>query len=103
MYIKKKIQVQYPPKVKISLIEGGLDTGLIPEGNIINLVCICDSNPSEVTYRWHLNDELLPDQNSKTLVSSSLIFFTLFKHFSSSFFFHTDNIQCNKRLSKFNC
>lgn len=52
------------------LVDGALDTGRIPEGNIVSFMCEADANPNELTYRWFLNDEVMPDQNSKVMVIS---------------------------------
>ena len=66
---KKNIfQVEFAPKVQVLLVDGSLDTGRIPEGNIVSFMCEADANPSELTYRWFLNDEVMPEQNSKIMV-----------------------------------
>lgn len=54
--------------MQVLLLDGALDTGRIPEGNIVSFMCEADANPSELTYRWFLNDEVMPEQNSKIMV-----------------------------------
>lgn len=53
----------------VSIVNGALDTGQIPEGSNIDVMCSVDANPDAITYRWYLNDEQLPDQSSRILVS----------------------------------
>lgn len=66
------VQVEYAPKVQVLLVDGALDTGRIPEGNIVSFMCEADANPNELTYRWFLNDEAIPEQNSKIMVNHRL-------------------------------
>lgn len=63
------LQVQYAPKVVVSVVNGALETGQIPDGNTIDVLCAVDANPDVVTYRWFLNEEQLPDQTNRVLVS----------------------------------
>lgn len=62
-------QVKYAPKVLVTVIEGALDTGRIPEGNSIKLHCKADANPQKVTYRWYINDDIVVDATLNELVS----------------------------------
>lgn len=73
MYKKLKIiydfQVKYAPKVVITIVEGALDTGRIPIDNSIRLRCNADANPSELTYQWYINDEMIIDATFIDLVT----------------------------------
>lgn len=60
-------QVKYAPKVIVSIVDGALDTGRIPEGNIVSLLCQADANPSDINYRWYINDEQIDGQTSHTV------------------------------------
>lgn len=60
--------MEYAPKLQVLLVDGALDTGRIPEGNIVSFMCEADANPNELTYRWFLNDEVMSDQSSKIMV-----------------------------------
>ena len=60
--------MKYAPKVQITIIEGALDTGRIPEGNIVSFLCTADANPNNLTYRWYINDDAYAHETSKTLV-----------------------------------
>lgn len=66
------LKVQYAPKVVVSVVNGALETGQIPDGNTIDVLCAVDANPDVVTYRWFLNDEQIPDQTNRVLVSALL-------------------------------
>lgn len=67
------VQVQYAPKVIVSVVNGALESGQIPNGNTIDVLCAVDANPDVVTYRWYLNDEQVPDQTGRMLVSKNNI------------------------------
>lgn len=53
---KLKLEVKYAPKVQVKVIGGALAGGRIPEGAEIRLSCRADANPSELTFRWSIND-----------------------------------------------
>ncbi|CAH1984755.1 unnamed protein product [Acanthoscelides obtectus] len=56
---KLKLEVKYAPKVSVSILSGANAGGRIPEGSEVRLGCKADANPSNVQYRWFLNDEPL--------------------------------------------
>lgn len=56
--------MKYAPKVIVSIVEGALDTSRIPEGNIVSLLCQADANPSEINFRWYINDEIIDSQTN---------------------------------------
>lgn len=56
---KLKLEVKYAPKVSVSVIGGALAGGRIPEGAEVRLSCRADANPTDLTYRWYINDELV--------------------------------------------
>lgn len=57
--VKMKLEVKYAPKVQVKVIGGALAGGRIPEGAEIRLSCRADANPTELTYRWSINDRLV--------------------------------------------
>ncbi|CAG9816167.1 unnamed protein product [Phaedon cochleariae] len=65
---KLKLEVKYAPKVSVKIISGLSSNGRIPEGSEVRLGCKSDANPSEVTYRWFLNDEPLVGDYTTELV-----------------------------------
>ncbi|XP_067640276.1 irregular chiasm C-roughest protein [Eurosta solidaginis] len=52
-----RVEVKYAPKVKVSIIGGALEDGRIPEFAQVRLECKADANPSDLRYRWFINDE----------------------------------------------
>ncbi|XP_018566968.1 irregular chiasm C-roughest protein-like isoform X1 [Anoplophora glabripennis] len=54
-----KLEVKYAPKVTVTTISGLNKNGRIPEGAEVRLGCHADANPTDVTYRWFLNEEPL--------------------------------------------
>lgn len=62
-------QVKYAPKVSVSVIGGALAGGRIPEGAEVIFSCRSDANPSEVTYRWYINEELVVGDHTTEMVS----------------------------------
>lgn len=52
----------------MTIVEGALDTGRIPEGNSIKLLCISNAHPSDVAYQWYMNDEQIVDATLNELV-----------------------------------
>lgn len=54
----------------MSVIGGALAGGRIPEGAEVRLSCRADANPSEVTYRWYINDDLQVGDFTTEMVST---------------------------------
>lgn len=52
----------------MTILSGAATSGRIPEGSEVRLGCKSDANPSEVTYRWYLNDELIVGDYTTELV-----------------------------------
>lgn len=77
--------------MKISIVEGALDTGRIPIDNAIRMRCIVDAHPNDVTYQWYMNDEMLIGATFSDLV-------TIFDSLSFNF---SDNSKDEKKLKKF--
>ncbi|XP_017112772.1 irregular chiasm C-roughest protein [Drosophila elegans] len=66
---KLLLEVKYAPKVTISVVGGALAGGKIPEGAEVILSCQADANPHELSYRWFINDELMPgDFTTKMII-----------------------------------
>ncbi|XP_037938623.1 irregular chiasm C-roughest protein [Teleopsis dalmanni] len=55
--VKIRVEVMYSPKVKVSIINGVSSTDRIPEFSQVRLECKADANPSDIRYRWYINDE----------------------------------------------
>lgn len=93
------VQVQYAPKVIVSVVNGALESGQIPNGNTIDVLCAVDANPDVVTYRWYLNDEQVPDQTGRMLVSKNNIKNRNKSHsITKYFFFSAELVQRDARL-----
>ncbi|XP_017154782.1 irregular chiasm C-roughest protein [Drosophila miranda] len=61
---KIRVEVKYAPKVKVNVLGGGPTGGSsmgthqrIVEHAQVRLECRADANPSDVRYRWYINDE----------------------------------------------
>lgn len=67
------LQVKYAPKVSVSVIGGALAGGRIAEGSEVRLSCRADANPTDVTYRWYINEELVSGDFTTELVSGFFI------------------------------
>ncbi|XP_074028127.1 irregular chiasm C-roughest protein isoform X2 [Leptinotarsa decemlineata] len=65
---KLKLEVKYAPKVTVTVLSGMSANGRIPEGSEVRLGCRSDANPSEVTYRWSMNDDPLIGDYTTELV-----------------------------------
>ncbi|KAL4707087.1 hypothetical protein ACJJTC_011413 [Scirpophaga incertulas] len=50
-----QIEVKYAPKVKL-FIKSGVN-GKIPEGVDVVIVCKADANPTNLTFKWYMNEE----------------------------------------------
>ncbi|XP_031765183.2 irregular chiasm C-roughest protein-like [Galleria mellonella] len=51
------IEVKYPPRVKMSLKSAV--NGRFPEGKDVVIACKGDANPTNLTYKWYMNDKLI--------------------------------------------
>ncbi|KAJ2943111.1 hypothetical protein O0L34_g18801 [Tuta absoluta] len=60
-----QIEVKYAPKVQIR-IKSGVN-GRVPEGEDAVIACIADANPMNLTFKWFMNDELIPGENETEL------------------------------------
>lgn len=54
---KFRLEVKFAPKVSITVAGGALAGGRIQEGTEVRFSCHAEANPSEMTYRWFINDE----------------------------------------------
>lgn len=107
------IQVKYAPKLAVTIVEGALDTGRIPEGNSIKLLCTSNANPSDVAFQWYMNDEQIVDATLNELVISRAHAKAINYYFQVEKSKQTEktindfrcagNIQCDATLSKFGC
>lgn len=73
---KLKLEVKYAPKVTVTVVAGttpaaGSSSGgaRLLEGADVTLACGSDANPSEVTYRWYVNEELVVGDYTTEMVS----------------------------------
>ncbi|KAG7295217.1 hypothetical protein JYU34_022188, partial [Plutella xylostella] len=60
-------KVKYAPKVKL-VINKKNSKGKIPEGSDVTISCVADANPSNLTYRWFLDEQQVVGNNSTQLV-----------------------------------
>jgi len=51
---------------QISLVVAGPNKKLV-EGSDVQILCLTEANPPEVTYRWFVNDQFAPDEVSPEL------------------------------------
>lgn len=65
---KLKLEVKYAPKVTLSIISGLGPTGRLTEGAEVRLACKADANPLDLTYRWYINDDLVPGDYTTELI-----------------------------------
>lgn len=73
-----RLEVKYAPKVMVRVASSsssspGGSGGRIAEGADVTVSCRSDANPAEVTYRWHINDEVVVGDHTTELVSVFLI------------------------------
>lgn len=54
---KIRIDVKYAPKVTVNVIGGAVGNGRILEHSQVRLECKSEANPSDVRYKWYINDE----------------------------------------------
>ncbi|TMW40286.1 hypothetical protein DOY81_014634 [Sarcophaga bullata] len=54
---KIRLEVKYAPKVRVNVIGGAVGNGRILEHAQVRLECKADANPSDVRYKWYINDE----------------------------------------------
>ncbi|SPP88525.1 irregular chiasm C-roughest protein [Drosophila guanche] len=61
--VKIRVEVKYAPKVKVNVLPAGAAGAVgsinqrIVEHSQVRLECRADANPSDVRYRWYINDE----------------------------------------------
>lgn len=63
-----RLEVKYAPKVTLSIVSGLGPTGRLTEGVEVHLACKADANPLDLTYRWYINDELVPGDYTTELI-----------------------------------
>uniref|UniRef100_A0A8D9EC13 Irregular chiasm C-roughest protein n=1 Tax=Cacopsylla melanoneura TaxID=428564 RepID=A0A8D9EC13_9HEMI len=59
---KLKLLVRYAPKVQVSVI----GSNRLVEGTDVRLYCKAEANPSQMKYRWFVNDQPVPASSSAT-------------------------------------
>ncbi|XP_023330824.1 irregular chiasm C-roughest protein [Eurytemora carolleeae] len=62
-----QIHVEYAPHVTLQYQPHKLQ-----DGETVTFKCSADANPSDVTYKWYLNNQILDGKTSKTLTLSPL-------------------------------
>lgn len=65
---KLRLEVKYAPKVTLRIVSGLGLTGRLTEGAEVRLACKADANPLDLTYRWYINDELVPGDYTTELI-----------------------------------
>ncbi|XP_023718816.1 irregular chiasm C-roughest protein isoform X1 [Cryptotermes secundus] len=63
-----RLEVKYAPKVALSIVSGLGPSGRLTEGADVRLACKADANPLDLTYRWYINDELVPGDYTTELM-----------------------------------
>ncbi|XP_069363228.1 irregular chiasm C-roughest protein-like isoform X2 [Maniola hyperantus] len=66
-----KLKIQYAPKVRV-VIKSRSTNGRIHEGDALVVGCQATANPSNLTYRWYLNNEQVPTAKNNELVISNV-------------------------------
>ncbi|XP_053620761.1 irregular chiasm C-roughest protein-like isoform X2 [Plodia interpunctella] len=61
-----KIQVQYAPKVRV-FVKSGVRKGIVKEGDTVVLGCQASANPSNITYKWFVNNEKIIGEDTDVL------------------------------------
>lgn len=65
---KLRLEVKYAPKVTLSIVNGLGPSGRLTEFAEVRLACKADANPLDLTYRWYINDELVPGDYTTELI-----------------------------------
>ncbi|CAB0007579.1 unnamed protein product [Nesidiocoris tenuis] len=60
-----RLEVKYAPKVTVSVVGG---SSRLMEGMDVRLKCSADANPTDVTYRWYINDRLVDTEATTELL-----------------------------------
>ncbi|GBP87754.1 Irregular chiasm C-roughest protein [Eumeta japonica] len=55
--------VKYAPKVNVQVKHGSIN-GKIPEGANVVVECVADANPTNLTFKWYINEELAPGNHT---------------------------------------
>jgi hypothetical protein len=63
-----RLEVKYAPKVTLSIVSGLGPSGRLSEGADVRLACKAHANPLDLTYRWYINDELVPGDYTTELM-----------------------------------
>jgi hypothetical protein len=63
-----RLEVKYAPKVTLSVVSGLGPSGRLTEGAEVHLACKADANPLDLTYRWYINDELVPGDYTTEMI-----------------------------------
>ncbi|XP_052742688.1 irregular chiasm C-roughest protein [Bicyclus anynana] len=66
-----KLKIQYAPKVKV-VIKSRSTNGRIHEGDALVVGCQATANPSNLTYRWFINNEQVPTAKNIELIISNV-------------------------------
>lgn len=66
--------MKYAPKVTVTVVGGTTADGRITEGSDVIYKCHADANPSEVTHRWYINEELVVGDYKTQMVSDGISF-----------------------------
>ncbi|GBP06477.1 Irregular chiasm C-roughest protein [Eumeta japonica] len=65
------LQVKYAPAVRLYL-KSNIAAGRIFEGDELRLGCEAEGNPSEFTYKWYLNNQMVPGNFTNELIITNL-------------------------------
>ncbi|XP_060808034.1 irregular chiasm C-roughest protein [Amyelois transitella] len=66
-----KIQVQYAPKVRV-FVKSAIRGRIIQEGDTVVLGCQANANPSNITYKWYVNNDRLIGEDGNELIITNV-------------------------------
>ncbi|XP_028040413.1 irregular chiasm C-roughest protein-like [Bombyx mandarina] len=68
--VNVKLQVQYAPKVRLFMKSGSIK-GRIQEGETLIIGCQSNANPSNVSYKWYINnDEAIGEVKNELIITN---------------------------------
>lgn len=66
-----KLQVQFAPKVRM-FVKTGVLKGIIEEGDTVVIGCQASANPSNLTYKWYVNNDPMNGDLRNELILSNI-------------------------------
>lgn len=66
------MQVKFAPKLKMT-VESADGSSEMAEGNEVRFVCRAEANPTDITYKWFVNNELVVGDYTTEMVSGIIL------------------------------